>query len=124
MKAKLPLRVRVFTCDACGLVLDRDENAARNLLALAATCITGTGVAGDQDTPRVSNPHGADRETRRQLLGRNTGRGRRAGGANPPHPRRKETGDRRQDTEAQPTPVTPSRTFQVETPGMLRVTAT
>ncbi|MFG3079825.1 zinc ribbon domain-containing protein [Streptomyces parvulus] len=56
VKAKLPLHVRVFTCDTCGLVLDRDENAARNLLALAANCTTGTGVAGDQDTPACRNP--------------------------------------------------------------------
>lgn len=37
MKAKLPLHVRVFTCEWCGLVLDRDVNAARNLLNLAAS---------------------------------------------------------------------------------------
>ncbi|MDW6060255.1 RNA-guided endonuclease TnpB family protein [Streptomyces sp. FXJ1.4098] len=100
VKAKLPLYVRVFTCDVCGPVLDRDENSARNLVALVAAC-TGTGVAGDQDTPRVSKPRGADRKTRRQRPGRNTGRGGRAGGASLPHPRRKETGDRRQDAEAQ-----------------------
>ncbi|PBC47881.1 transposase [Rhodococcus sp. ACS1] len=34
-KAKLPLNERVFACLACGIVLDRDENAARNLAALA-----------------------------------------------------------------------------------------
>uniref|UniRef100_A0AAU1IB44 Transposase n=1 Tax=Streptomyces sp. NBC_00180 TaxID=2903632 RepID=A0AAU1IB44_9ACTN len=68
-KAKLPLHVRVFTCDLCGLVIDRDENAARNLAALAAARTTGPGVAGDQDTPRVSKPRGADRETRRQHPG-------------------------------------------------------
>jgi putative transposase len=101
VKAKLPLHVRVFACDTCGLILDRDENAAHNLVALAAACITGTGVAGDQDTPRVSKPRGADRKTRRQRPDRNTGRGGRAGGASLPHQRRKEAGDRRQDTEAQ-----------------------
>jgi putative transposase len=36
VKAKLALRTRVFRCEACGLVLDRDHNAARNLAALAA----------------------------------------------------------------------------------------
>jgi putative transposase len=37
VKAKLPLHVRVFSCEACGLVTNRDENAARNLLSLAAS---------------------------------------------------------------------------------------
>jgi putative transposase len=37
VKAKLPLHVRVFSCEACGLVASRDENAARNLLSLAAS---------------------------------------------------------------------------------------
>uniref|UniRef100_A0AAU1ICY8 Transposase n=1 Tax=Streptomyces sp. NBC_00180 TaxID=2903632 RepID=A0AAU1ICY8_9ACTN len=102
-KAKLPLHVRVFTCDLCSLVIDRDENAARNLAALAAARTTGPRVAGDQDTPRVSKPRGADRETRRQHPGQSTGRGGRADGASLPHQRQKETGDRRQDTEAHPT---------------------
>ena len=35
-KTKLPLSVRTFVCPACGIVLDRDDNAARNLAALAA----------------------------------------------------------------------------------------
>ena len=34
-KAKLSLAERTFRCDGCGLVLNRDENAARNLVALA-----------------------------------------------------------------------------------------
>ena len=34
VKAKLPLAERTFRCQACGLVLDRDLNAARNLAAL------------------------------------------------------------------------------------------
>jgi putative transposase len=36
-KPSLTLAERKFRCDACGLVMDRDENAARNLLALAAS---------------------------------------------------------------------------------------
>ncbi len=36
VKAKLALSERIYDCDACGLILDRDVNAARNLLALAA----------------------------------------------------------------------------------------
>ncbi|WP_236700760.1 IS607 family element RNA-guided endonuclease TnpB [Allosalinactinospora lopnorensis] len=61
-KAKLPLSARTFICDDCGLVLDRDHNAALNLAALAAS-MTGTGVAGDRDT-QVSKPRRADRKTR------------------------------------------------------------
>lgn len=34
-KDALPLSVRTFVCDDCGMVLDRDLNAARNLAALA-----------------------------------------------------------------------------------------
>ncbi|MGW2938068.1 zinc ribbon domain-containing protein [Streptomyces sp. NPDC001156] len=33
-EVKLPLHVRIFDCDVCPLVRDRDENAARNLAAL------------------------------------------------------------------------------------------
>ncbi|MFG2077548.1 zinc ribbon domain-containing protein [Nonomuraea maritima] len=65
MKAKLPLHVRTYACDACGLVIDRDANAARNLAALAARRGTGTGVAGDQGTaPAVPKPRGADQKPR------------------------------------------------------------
>jgi len=37
VKAKLSLSERVYRCGACGLALDRDLNAARNLLQLAAS---------------------------------------------------------------------------------------
>jgi putative transposase len=36
-KAKLALSERTYSCPACGLVVDRDVNAARNLLKLAAS---------------------------------------------------------------------------------------
>jgi putative transposase len=36
-KPSLTLAERTFTCEACGLVMDRDENAARNLLKLAVS---------------------------------------------------------------------------------------
>ncbi|MEV0012001.1 IS607 family element RNA-guided endonuclease TnpB [Streptomyces sp. NPDC051840] len=96
VKAKLPLHVRTYECDACGLVIDRDDNASLNLAALAAACTTGTGVAGDQDTPkRVSKPRGADRKTRATRTRRKTSAGR-AGGATLPHQRQTETRDRTQ----------------------------
>ena len=37
VKAKLTLSERTYSCDACGLAIDRDVNAARNLLKLAAS---------------------------------------------------------------------------------------
>jgi len=52
VKEKLPLWERVFRCDACGFVLDRDENAARNLAALVAD-VAGSG-------PETLNARGRD----------------------------------------------------------------
>jgi putative transposase len=56
VKTKLALSEREYECEACGLVVDRDLNAARNLAALAAEYKTaGSGpVAG----------RGADRKAR------------------------------------------------------------
>jgi putative transposase len=45
-KAKLPLSERTYRCERCGLVLDRDLNAARNLAALVdanAPVVAGSG---------------------------------------------------------------------------------
>ena len=36
VKAAIPLGERVFQCEACGVVIDRDLHAARNLASLAA----------------------------------------------------------------------------------------
>ncbi|MFE9653147.1 zinc ribbon domain-containing protein [Micromonospora sp. NPDC006431] len=100
VKAKLPLHVRVFTCDDCDLVIDRDENAARNLAALATAVTTGTGVAGDPGV-QTPKPRGADQKTRTTTRSRKAAGGR-AGGETLPRQRQQETRDRHQDTEAQP----------------------
>jgi hypothetical protein len=44
-KPSLKLAERRFTCEACGLVMDRDQNAARNLLALRLEAGKGPGTA-------------------------------------------------------------------------------
>ena len=56
VKAKLPLRVRTYVCEACGLVMDRDANAARNLASLVERTVAGSG-------PETVNGRGADRKT-------------------------------------------------------------
>ncbi|WP_211215851.1 IS607 family element RNA-guided endonuclease TnpB [Catelliglobosispora koreensis] len=56
-KPKLRLSERVYTCENCGLVLDRDLNAARNLAALAAQ----HNVAGSG--PETSNARRANQKT-------------------------------------------------------------
>ncbi|QBS38072.1 transposase [Thermaerobacter sp. FW80] len=52
VKLSLPLSERIFRCEECGFVLDRDENAARNLAALAAA-VAGSG-------PETKNARGRD----------------------------------------------------------------
>lgn len=42
VKSKLPRGARTFHCDACGLTLDRDINAAINIAALADAAHSGT----------------------------------------------------------------------------------
>ncbi|MFF4991731.1 IS607 family element RNA-guided endonuclease TnpB [Streptosporangium saharense] len=56
VKAKLALSEREYHCEVCGLVMDRDRNAAANLAALAAELDTaGSGPVAAR---------GADRKTR------------------------------------------------------------
>jgi putative transposase len=53
VKAKLLLSERDYVCESCGLVMDRDENAARNLAALAVAASgaeTLDGRGADQKT--------------------------------------------------------------------------
>jgi IS605 OrfB family transposase len=56
VKAKLLLSERSYACPSCGLVLDRDLNAARNLADYGNRQIAGSG-------PEISNGRGADRKT-------------------------------------------------------------
>jgi putative transposase len=57
VKTKLRLSERTYTCTTCGLVLDRDENAALNLASLVKRIVAGSG-------PETKNGRGADRNTR------------------------------------------------------------
>ncbi|TVZ00318.1 transposase [Trebonia kvetii] len=52
VKAKLALAERIYRCDGCGLVLDRDVNAARNLLSLAASGAERRNAGGGTIRPR------------------------------------------------------------------------
>jgi IS605 OrfB family transposase len=56
VKAKLPLSERTYACDGCGLVMDRDLNAALNLAEYGNRLIAGSG-------PEIPNGRGADRKT-------------------------------------------------------------
>jgi|HubBroStandDraft_3_1064219.scaffolds.fasta_scaffold06612_2 IS605 OrfB family transposase len=56
VKTKLALSERTYVCTACGLVLDRDLNAALNLAEYGNRLIAGSG-------PEIQNGRGADRKT-------------------------------------------------------------
>jgi len=56
-KPSLMLKERIFTCETCGLVLDRDQNAARNLLGLAASgADSGNACGGTVGPPGAARP--------------------------------------------------------------------
>ncbi|TGB12936.1 RNA-guided endonuclease TnpB family protein [Streptomyces sp. MZ04] len=55
--AKLPLNVRQWTCPACSTLHDRDENGAKNLLAVGqAVTACGAGVRPQRDASRTRRP--------------------------------------------------------------------
>jgi len=64
VKAKLSLDERMYHCEACGLAIDRDVNAAINLanLGLPGTS-SGTGRGGKGKTGRVSPAHPREAST-------------------------------------------------------------
>lgn len=53
-KPSLTLAERRFTCEACGLVMNRDENAARNLLSLAVSGTERLNACGGTVRPGVA----------------------------------------------------------------------
>lgn len=69
-KTKLPLSERVYRCGACGLVADRDTNAAVNLARLGEPTTTG-GASGTGTGSSPGQGRGADRKTRpTQMVGK------------------------------------------------------
>jgi putative transposase len=69
-KAKLALSERVFECNKCGISLDRDVNAARNIRDEGIRLLTNEAstVAGHQ--PETLNAVSRDRETKPPRRGR------------------------------------------------------
>lgn len=58
VKANLRLSERVFTCEHCGLIADRDRNAAHNLARLAETVNdTSSPRCGATQNEPAGNPH-------------------------------------------------------------------
>jgi putative transposase len=68
VKAKLSLDERVFTCEECGLVIDRDVNAARNLLMLAVSGTERVNACGAEVRPGGDAGHTAIQGSPRSLL--------------------------------------------------------
>jgi len=68
-KAKLLLSERVYACTACGLVTDRDVNAARNLLQLAVSGTESQNACGPQVSPGLAGLSGMKQEPGTALAG-------------------------------------------------------
>jgi putative transposase len=64
VKAKLGLAERTFLCEGCGLVIDRDANAARNLamLAVAASGAETLNACGPNLSPGLAGQTGTKQE--------------------------------------------------------------
>jgi putative transposase len=82
VKAKLPLRARVYRCETCGLKIDRDRNAANNLAALVDRQKTVPGTARkpasrlakrtDAETPQDPRSRGRESMNRQSRTGHRT----------------------------------------------------
>ena len=105
-KADLPRTARVFHCDACGLTIDRDLNAAKNLAALAelaAVCLLAQLVTGTPvDWSKLPiRPDGWERDQdTRSSRGCARAGSRKADGGGRKTARRSSVGDRPFDREA------------------------
>lgn len=53
VKANMSLEERIYRCEKCGLIIDRDENAARNLKAVAASDTETKNACRGDVRPRV-----------------------------------------------------------------------
>ncbi len=83
VKAKLALSERKFACTECGLVIDRDENAATNLRDLAASGADRLNACGGTVRPHLAarpdepgtrhRAYGQDRDRQRATAGCGTG---------------------------------------------------
>lgn len=74
VKAKLPLSERTFCCERCGLVLDRDENAARNLAGLASVVAASGAETENARSPTQVRPGLAGRRVDREAGSANAAR--------------------------------------------------
>ena len=81
VKAKLPLSVRTYRCEACGLVIDRDLNAAINIMVAGSAPETLNARGGDvrPEDPMVPRQTPAKREPGGRTSAARPG----AGGGNP-----------------------------------------
>jgi putative transposase len=77
VRAKLPLSERAYWCESCGLIIDRDENAARNLQALIPLVAASGAETENARSPTQVRPgpagHRMDREAGSASTARETG---------------------------------------------------
>jgi putative transposase len=67
IKFELDLSERIFICDSCGLVIDRDLNAALNLVRLTTASSAGSNACGDGKVHGASQVAVAEAGTKHQM---------------------------------------------------------